>query len=150
MKSFHYLAAELNFVGELLQENDPEEQEKLIKYYNLRRDMRIVTEIATAFGEIMLTLTQDLPQEVKPPSFEAFLPMLFGTAKLVAWTDISLREKRFGEIINHLRSELPIIIRRDLTEQKKREIAELSPQFALMIERSLTELEETFKNKGAG
>jgi hypothetical protein len=114
----------------------------------VQRDMRIVTEIATAFGEMIMTLAQDLPQEFKPPSFEAFLPMLFSTAKLAAWTDISLRDKGFGEIINHLRRELPVVIRRDLTQEKKREIAELSPQFAAMVEKSLTELEETFKNMG--
>lgn len=114
----------------------------------VRRDMRIVTEMATAFGEMMMALTQDLPREFKPSSLEAFLPLLFGTAKLVAWTDISLREKGFGEIINHLRRELPVVIRRDLIEEKKREIAELSPQFAAMVEKSLTELEETFKNMG--
>ncbi len=35
VESFHYFAKWLNFGGEILQENDPEEQEKLIKYNNL-------------------------------------------------------------------------------------------------------------------
>ena len=35
VESFHHFAKWLNFGGEILQENDPEEQEKLIKYNNL-------------------------------------------------------------------------------------------------------------------
>jgi len=35
VESFHKLAKWLNFGGEILQENDPEQQEKLIKYNNL-------------------------------------------------------------------------------------------------------------------
>lgn len=35
VESFHKLAKWLNFGGEILQENDPEEQDKLIKYNNL-------------------------------------------------------------------------------------------------------------------
>ncbi len=35
VEAFHNFAKWLNFGGEVLQENDPEEQEKLIKYNNL-------------------------------------------------------------------------------------------------------------------
>jgi TnpA family transposase len=35
VEAFHHFAKWLNFGGEILQENDPEEQEKLIKYNNL-------------------------------------------------------------------------------------------------------------------
>lgn len=131
-----------------LQETTANCSDEVLK--EVRRDMRIVTEIATAFGEMMTVLMQDAPEGFRPLSFDEFLPLLFGTAKLVAWTDISLRQKGFGEIINHLRRELPVIIRRDLTEEKKQEIAEFSPQFAIIMQESLSKLEESFKIMGLG
>lgn len=76
------------------------------------------------------------------------LPPLLSLAKLIAWMDISLRQMGYGEIINQLRQELPLIIRQDLTEEKKREMAAFSPHFAAALEDNLVKLEKAFTNLG--
>ena len=52
VESFHKFAKWLNFGGEILQENDPEEQEKLIKYNNLVANALIFQNVIDQTGII--------------------------------------------------------------------------------------------------
>jgi len=114
----------------------------------IRRDLRIVSEIAAAIGEMTIMLMQHSQEKFGSVSLDGFLPPFFGLAKLIAWTDISLRQRGFSEIINHLRREVPKKIRQDLTEEKKLEMARFSPQFAVALEDYLSKLEKSFKDLG--
>lgn len=79
VESFHYFAKWLNFGGEILQENDPEEQEKLIKYNNLvanalifqnvidqtRIIRNLMNEGFTVLAEDLKTLSPYLTKHIK-------------------------------------------------------------------------------------
>lgn len=57
----------------------------------VRLDLRIVTELSRSFGEMVTVLMQDTNEDFDPRSLDACLPLVVGTAKFIAWTDISLR-----------------------------------------------------------
>jgi hypothetical protein len=52
----------------------------------------------------------------------------------------------YGEIINHLRRELPKMIRQEFSEENKQKLAEVSSQTATGLEEALTKLQESIKN----
>ena len=92
VESFHYFAKWLNFGGEVLQENDPEEQEKLIKYNNLVANALIFQNVID-----QTRIIKDLMNEgfqVKSEDLKTLSPYL------------TKHVKRFGDYVVDL-SEIP-------------------------------------------
>ncbi len=92
VESFHYFAKWLNFGGEVLQENDPEEQEKLIKYNNLVANALIFQNVID-----QTRIIKDLMNEgfqVKSEDLKTLSPYL------------TKHIKRFGDYVVDL-SEIP-------------------------------------------
>ena len=92
VESFHFFAKWLNFGGEILQENDPEEQEKLIKYNNLVANALIFQNVIDQ-TQIIRGLISD-GFTVSPEDLKTLSPYL--TAHI----------KRFGDYVVDL-SETP-------------------------------------------
>ena len=61
VESFHHFAKWLNFGGEILQENDPEQQEKLIKYNNLVANALIFQNVIDQTGIIKSLINHGFP-----------------------------------------------------------------------------------------
>lgn len=92
VESFHYFAKWLNFGGEILQENDPEEQEKLIKYNNLVANALIFQNVIDQTRIIKNLMSEGFA--VSPEDLKTLSPYL--TAHI----------KRFGDYVIDL-SEIP-------------------------------------------
>ena len=92
VESFHHFAKWLNFGGEILQENDPEEQEKLIKYNNLIANALIFQNVIDQTGIIKHLMNQGFT--VSADDLKTLSPYL------------TKHVKRFGDYIVDL-SEIP-------------------------------------------
>ncbi len=92
VESFHHFAKWLNFGGEILQENDPEEQENLIKYNNLIANALIFQNVIDQTGIIKNLMNQGLA--VSADDLKTLSPYL------------TKHVKRFGDYIVDL-SEIP-------------------------------------------
>lgn len=92
VESFNGFAKWLNFGGEILQENDPEEQEKLIKYNNLVANALIFQNVIDQTRIIKLLIEEGF--QVKSEHLKTLSPYL--TAHI----------KRFGDYVVDL-SEIP-------------------------------------------
>lgn len=71
VESFHHFANWLNFGGEVIQENDPEEQEKLIKYNNLVANALIFQNVIDQTRIIKSLINHGFPvvaEDLKPLS----------------------------------------------------------------------------------
>jgi TnpA family transposase len=92
VESFHHFAKWINFGGEVIQENDPEEQEKLIKYNNLIANSLIFQNVIDQTRIIKNLMLDGF--EVKAEDLKILSPYL--TAHI----------KRFGDYVVDL-SEIP-------------------------------------------
>lgn len=92
VESFHNFAKWINFGGEVIQENDPEEQEKLIKYNNLIANSLIFQNVIDQTRIIKNLMLDGF--EVKAEDLKILSPYL--TAHI----------KRFGDYVVDL-SEIP-------------------------------------------
>ena len=92
VESFHHFAKWLNFGGEILQENDPEEQEKLIKYNNLVANALIFQNVIDQTRIIKNLMSEGLT--VSPEDLKRLSP--YQTAHV----------KRFGDYVVDL-SQIP-------------------------------------------
>lgn len=92
VESFHYFAKWLNFGGEILQENDPEEQEKLIKYNNLVANALIFQNVIDQTHIIRNLMSEGFT--VSPEELKTLSPYL------------TKHIKRFGDYVVDL-SEIP-------------------------------------------
>ncbi|MCY7376195.1 MAG: transposase [Pyrinomonadaceae bacterium] len=92
VESFHNFAKWINFGGEVIQENDPEEQEKLIKYNNLIANSLIFQNVIDETRIIKNLMLNGF--EVKAEDLKILSPYL--TAHI----------KRFGDYVVDL-SEIP-------------------------------------------
>ena len=92
VESFHHFAKWLNFGGEILQENDPEEQEKLIKYNNLVANALIFQNVIDQTRIIKNLMSEGF--QVKAEDLKRLSP--YQTAHI----------KRFGDYVVDL-SQIP-------------------------------------------
>jgi hypothetical protein len=111
----------------------------------VRYDMVILAQTTTTLWEVLQILMKDVREDFKPP-VDALLPTLFSFGKLIVWLDISLRQTGYADFIDSLRVKIPAVVREELTEEKKQQMAEISPQLAEALEQGLLKLEESFKN----
>lgn len=101
---------------------------------SVQLDLVSLREVVDVFREYVQILFQDVSEEFKPESLEDALPQLYDLARLIAWIDISMRQKGYGDLIDSLRSYIRYKIKSDFTPEVLDELAKFSPEFAKSIE----------------
>lgn len=129
----------LHHLHELMEDCTDEDLAKV------RYDMVTLAQSTTTLWEVLQILMKDVREDFKPP-VDSLLPTLFSFGKLIVWLDISLRQIGYADLIDSVRIKIPTVIREELIEEKKLQMAEISPQIAEALEQGILKLEESFTN----
>lgn len=111
----------------------------------VQQDLMVLKEPVTLFAEIVQMMIVHIDDEFKPEPADSALPQLFSMAKVIVWIDIAMRQKGYGDLINHLRSELVRGIEKDLTPKILQEFSALGPELARAIQENILEMQKSFE-----